>query len=104
MRMHQWICGAIAAGGLIAATSAVALPLTIGDQVQVGNQSGGPFTPSPDNGLFAGVTFSLNGGGGTSASVGLASRNTGGSTRGAGRTSIEESSCRCFARSRKTPP
>lgn len=71
MLMHKWICGAIATGGLFAATSALALPLTIGDQVQVGNQAGGPFTPSPDNGLFAGVTFSLNGGSGTSASAGV---------------------------------
>lgn len=71
MRMHRWVCGAIAAGGLIAATPALALPLTIGDQVQVGNQAGGPFTPSPDNGLFAGVTFRLNGGSGVSASAGV---------------------------------
>ncbi len=71
MHTRAWVCGAALSGGLFAATAALALPLTIGDQVQVGNQAGGPFTPSPDNGLFAGVTFSLNGGGGISASAGV---------------------------------
>lgn len=71
MRMHKLLLGSVAAAGFFAATSALALPLTIGDQVEVGNQSGGVFTPGPGNGLFAGVTFSLNGGGGTSASAGV---------------------------------
>lgn len=71
MRMHKWFLGAIATAGFFTAASAFALPLTIGDQVQVGNQNGNAFTPSPDNGLFAGVTFSLNGGRGTSASAGV---------------------------------
>jgi len=69
--MHKWVLGTIAVGSFLAATSALALPLTIGDQVQVGNRAGGAFTPSPDNGLFAGVTFSLNGGSGVSASAGV---------------------------------
>ena len=71
MRMNKWICGAIAAAGLFAATSALALPLTIGDQVQVGDRAGGAFTPAPGNGLFSGVTFRLNGGSSTSASAGV---------------------------------
>jgi len=70
--MRKWVLGATAVVGVIAATSAFALPLTIGDQVNVGNASGGVFTPSPDpNGLFAGISFSLNGGGSHGASAGL---------------------------------
>lgn len=72
MRMRKWFLGAIAMAGIVAATSASALPLTIGDQVDVGNQGGTAFTPSPDpNGLFAGISFSLNGGSSQGASAGL---------------------------------
>ena len=71
MNKHRWISGLVVAAGLLAATPALALPLTLGDQVEVSNQQGNAFTPSPGNGLFAGVTFSLNGGGNTSASAGV---------------------------------
>lgn len=72
MDMRKWIAGLTAVAGIVAATTAFALPLTVGDQVNVGNQSSGVFTSSPDpNGLFAGVSFSLNGGGSHSESAGL---------------------------------
>ena len=61
--------------GIFAATAAFALPLTVGDTVNVGDTSGNVFTPSPvpsdPNGLFAGVSFSLNGGSWRGASAGV---------------------------------
>lgn len=68
--MHKYLLGAVAAAGLFAAASASALPLTIGDRVNVSDQSGNAFTPAPDNGLFAGLSFSLNGGAATSVYAG----------------------------------
>lgn len=70
MDLRKWVVGVTAVGGIFAATAACALPLSVGDQVNVGNQSGGVFTPDP-NGLFFDVSFSLNGGGSQSASAGL---------------------------------
>jgi len=71
MRMQKRVLAAVALAGFLTATSAFALPLTVGDQVNVGNQNGTVFTPAPDNGLFAGVTFSLNGGSSHGASAGM---------------------------------
>lgn len=72
MNMRNWILGATAVAGIVAATSAFALPLTIGDQVNVANNNGTAFTPSPDaNGLFTNITFRLNGGSSQGASAGL---------------------------------
>ena len=70
--MRKWILGAAAVAGIVAAGSAFSLPLTIGDQVNVGNANGTVFTPSPDpNGLFTNVAFTLNGGVSLSASAGM---------------------------------
>jgi len=73
--MRKWVTAAMAVAGIFVATAALALPLTVGDTVNVGNASGGAFTPSPvpsdPNGLFAGVSFSLNGGSWRGASAGL---------------------------------
>lgn len=71
MFKNRWIAGLVAAAGLLATAPAYSLSLTLGDRVEVSNQSGGVFTPAPDNGLFAGVTFRLNGGSNTSASAGV---------------------------------
>jgi hypothetical protein len=65
---------AAAAAGLLAGR-AFAAPLSAGDVVEVQNVAGTAFTPSPvggdANGLFAAVSFSLNGGAAQSAYAGV---------------------------------
>lgn len=57
------------------ASLASATPLSLGDQVTVGNLSGSVFTPSPvagdTNGLYSNVGFRLNGGSTINASAGV---------------------------------
>ncbi len=75
MQMRNWISAAAATASIFAAASASALPLVVGDSVDIGNQTGTEFTPTPvladPNGLYAGVSFSLNGGTTVNASAGL---------------------------------
>jgi PEP-CTERM motif len=66
---------ATAVAGLATLSSAAhAVPLFVGDHVEVGNQHGSVFTPSPvgsdSNGLFSNVSFSLNGSSNVHASAG----------------------------------
>lgn len=72
--MRATLASAVASLLLITST-AEAIPLTFGDQVEVGNQSGTVFTPSPvggdSNGLYSNVSFLLNGTTSVSASAGL---------------------------------
>jgi len=69
---------AAAAFTLSAAGQAVAVPLTLGTNVEVGDVAGNVFTPAPVasdpsdlNGLYTGVTFLLNGARQVSASAGM---------------------------------
>jgi hypothetical protein len=77
MKLHlkSLISAAVIASGLAVASIAVATPLTIGSSVQVSDQSGGVFGPSPSttdsNGLYSSVAFSLNYGSNVYASAGL---------------------------------
>jgi hypothetical protein len=72
--MRGTLASAVASLFLMSGT-AQAIPLTFGDQVEVGNQSGTVFTPSPvgsdSNGLYSNVSFLLNGTRSVSASAGL---------------------------------
>lgn len=71
--MGTALAGAVASLSLLAST-AHAIPLGLGDQVEVGNQAGNVFTPSPingdTNGLYTNVSFLLNGHTGIAASAG----------------------------------
>lgn len=75
MQVRNWISAAAATASLFAAASASALPLAVGDSVNIGNQAGSVFTPTPvpadPNGLYAGVSFRLNGGSTVSANAGV---------------------------------
>jgi hypothetical protein len=72
--MRATLATAVASLFLLTST-AQAIPLTFGDQVEVGNVSGTVFTPSPilgdSNGLYSNVSFLLNGSRSVSASAGL---------------------------------
>lgn len=72
--MRATLASAVASLYMLSGT-AHAIPLTFGDQVEVGNQSGTVFTPSPvgsdSNGLYSNVSFLLNGTTGVSASAGV---------------------------------
>jgi hypothetical protein len=75
MSVRKFLTIATGVAGLLAAASASALPLTIGDSVNVQDRSGTVFTPSPvpldPNGLYTGVSFRLNGGSSISANAGV---------------------------------
>jgi PEP-CTERM motif len=64
---------AVSALGVAGVTSAT--PLALGDLVEVGNVSGSVFTPTPvagdANGLYSGVSLSLNGGASSSVVAGM---------------------------------
>lgn len=84
--MRATLATAVASLFLVTST-AQAMPLGLGDQVEVGNLSGTVFTPSPingdSNGLYTNVSFLLDGKTGVAASAGafvLDYRNTAGST------------------------
>lgn len=68
------LTGAVASLAMLS-SAAHAIPLTFGDLVEVSNQSGTAFTPSPvstdSNGLYSNVSFLLNGTRSVSASAGL---------------------------------
>ncbi len=57
-KSRLWVAGV----ATIFASVAQAGPITIGETVDVANRAGSVFTPGPDNGYFATVEFSLNGG------------------------------------------
>jgi PEP-CTERM motif len=65
----------VAVSALGVAGVASATPLAMGDLVEVGNVSGSVFTPTPiagdANGLYSGVSFSLNGGASSSVVAGM---------------------------------
>lgn len=71
--MRTTLTGAVATLAMLSG-AAHAIPLGLGDQVEVGNQSGSVFTPSPvggdSNGLFTNLSFLLNGTRSVSASAG----------------------------------
>jgi hypothetical protein len=71
--MRATLAGAVASLAMLSST-AHAIPLGLGDQVEVGNQSGSVFTPSPvagdSNGLFSNLSFLLNDSRSVSASAG----------------------------------
>jgi hypothetical protein len=75
MTMMRATLASAVASLLLLTSTAQAIPLTFGDQVEVGNVSGTVFTPSPvgsdSNGLYSNVSFLLNGTRSVSASAGL---------------------------------
>jgi hypothetical protein len=66
-KSRWWIAGVAAA----VASVAHAGPITIGETVDVANRAGSVFTPGPENGYFATVEFSLNGGAAQRTSAGV---------------------------------
>jgi len=74
MRISALATAVAAITGLLAASNAAALPLNVGDQVNIGDQSGGVFGPSPTadaNGLRSAVSIRVNGGASTNVYAGV---------------------------------
>lgn len=75
MKTRRMIAEAAVVVVAVISTQAHALPLEIGDQVEVGNLAGNAFTPTPiagdSSGLYTNVSFLLNGTTNRSASAGL---------------------------------
>jgi hypothetical protein len=71
--LRATLAGAVASLAMLSGT-VHAIPLGLGDQVEVGNQSGSVFTPSPvagdSNGLYSNLSFLLNDSRSVSASAG----------------------------------